>query len=41
MTDNSDIQTALDNRDWSGAEVVTDRPRAKSVHSVRLPAEWS
>lgn len=41
MTDNSDIQAALDNRDWTGAEVVTDRPRAKIVHSVRLPAEWS
>jgi hypothetical protein len=41
MTDNSDIQAALDSRDWTGAEVVTDRPRAKIVHSVRLPAEWS
>jgi hypothetical protein len=41
MTTNSDIQAALDNRDWSGAEVVTDRPRPKIVHSVRLPAEWS
>ncbi|KUL25840.1 hypothetical protein [Actinoplanes awajinensis] len=41
MTDNSDIQAALDSRDWSGAEVVNDRPRAKIVHSVRLPAEWS
>lgn len=41
MTTNSDIQAALDNRDWSGAEVVAERPRAKIVHSVRLPAEWS
>jgi hypothetical protein len=41
MTSNSDIQAALDNRDWSGAEAVTERPRAKIVHSVRLPVEWS
>ena len=41
MTTNRDIQAALDDRDWSGAEVVTERPRAKIVHSVRLPAHWS
>src|SRR5688572_22102623 len=41
MTTNNDIQAALNSRDWSGAEVVTERPRAKIVHSVRLPAEWS
>jgi len=41
MTSNSDIQAALDNRDWSDAEIVTERARAKIVHSVRLPAEWS
>lgn len=41
MSDKSDVQAALDSRDWSDAEVVTDRPRAKIVHSVRLPAEWS
>ena len=40
MTD-SDVRAALDNRDWSAAEVVTERPRAKVVHSVRLPAQWS
>ena len=38
---NSDVRAALDNRDWSGAEVVAERPRAKVVHSVRLPAQWS
>jgi hypothetical protein len=41
MSINSDVQAALDNRDWAGAEVGTDRPRPKIVHSVRLPAEWS
>lgn len=41
MSINRDTQAALDNRDWTGAEVVTDRPRPKIVHSVRLPAEWS
>ncbi|MDQ0365197.1 hypothetical protein [Catenuloplanes indicus] len=41
MSANSDIQAALDNHDWSDAEVASERPRAKIVHSVRLPAEWS
>ncbi|SNY64856.1 hypothetical protein [Paractinoplanes atraurantiacus] len=41
MIDNSEVRAALESRDWSGAEVVTERPRAKIVHSVRLPAEWS
>ena len=40
MTD-SDVRAALENRDWSSAEVVAERPRAKVVHSVRLPAQWS
>lgn len=36
------IETALNSTDWSGATVETGTERkTTSVHSTRLPAEWS
>jgi hypothetical protein len=31
----------LERRDWSDAEVVTERGPVSVVHSTRLPAQWS
>ena len=37
MSKHDDALSALDNTDWSGAQVVADHRPASTVYSVRLP----